>query len=124
MSSDEEDEDPRFGEVIAAVQRNLGDKAGRTVTLAELARHRTERDLWVNIGGHVIDISSFLTGTGKRHPGGNRILTNLIAKMDDDHDVTASFKKFHYPSGNGVKWIKDMYIGVLKIPEEGGEEGT
>ena len=53
----------------------------------------------------------FCRSYGKRHPGGTKILTNLINKMGRNHDCTASFSKFHYPSGNGVKWMRDMYIG-------------
>ena len=38
----------------------------RVVTGAELARHNTERDCWIAVGGTVYDVSAFLPD----HPGG------------------------------------------------------
>ena len=110
LQDEDSDEDPRFKEVINAVLSSVSSMPGRSeVKLEQLQQHRSQQDLWVVIAGHVFDISGLITGSyGKRHPGGTKILTNLLKK---DLDCTASFSKFHYPSGNGVKWMRDMYIG-------------
>ena len=110
LQDEDSDEDPRFKEVINAVLSSVSSMPGRSeVKLEQLQQHRSQQDLWVVIAGHVFDISGLITGSyGKRHPGGTKILTNLLKK---DIDCTASFSKFHYPSGNGVKWMRDMYIG-------------
>mmetsp|Transcript_68310 Transcript_68310/g.163050 ORF Transcript_68310/g.163050 Transcript_68310/m.163050 type:complete len:117 (-) Transcript_68310:72-422(-) len=107
----EEDEDPRLGVIVAAVLDAIKGLPSRPVSLSELAKHRTEQDLWVNVAGHVFDISTLVTNQ-RRHPGGNAILKRLVDKMPDNHDCSTSFCKFHYPSGNGVKWMKGMYIGT------------
>mmetsp|Transcript_5383 Transcript_5383/g.18996 ORF Transcript_5383/g.18996 Transcript_5383/m.18996 type:complete len:116 (-) Transcript_5383:227-574(-) len=111
--SDSEEEDPKFAEVIQAVQRSVGHLQSPTVTLSELKRHRTITDLWVVISGHVFNVTPLIDGSyGKRHPGGTEILKKLVNRMGDNHDVTQSFCKFHYPSGNAVKWMKDLHKGV------------
>ena len=72
MSDEDSDEDPRFKEVIDAVLRSVATLTGtrQAVTLEQLEAHRSERDLWVVIAGHVFDISGLITGSyGKRHPG-------------------------------------------------------
>jgi hypothetical protein len=79
--SDSDDEDPRLGPIVEAVHAAVKGLPSRPVSLDELARHRfrpraplrllprprtsdpallarrTATDLWVNIAGHIFDVS-------------------------------------------------------------------
>ncbi|ODV91331.1 hypothetical protein CANCADRAFT_122631 [Tortispora caseinolytica NRRL Y-17796] len=58
----------------------------KTFSVDELAKHNTEKDLWIAIEGDVFDLTKFQD----IHPGGKRILKRVAGK-----DATKFFWKYH-----------------------------
>ena len=75
----------RSGSPTKKPQSGTVDDSLRTVSAAELSFHSTERDCWMQIEGHVYDISKYMA----RHPGGNAPATYA------GKDATQIFNTIH-----------------------------
>jgi cytochrome b involved in lipid metabolism len=75
----------RSGSPTKKTQYGTIDDSLRTVSAAELSFHSTERDCWMQIEGHVYDISKYMA----RHPGGNAPVTYA------GKDATQIFNTIH-----------------------------
>ncbi len=74
----------------------------RTVSFDEVARHRSERDLWIVLGDVVWDLSAF----AQSHPGGAAVLLAVAGQ-----DATAPFLAVH-PADFADKLLsKDLVVG-------------
>eukprot|EP01100_Stratorugosa_tubuloviscum_P003669 TRINITY_DN1893_c1_g2_i1.p1 TRINITY_DN1893_c1_g2~~TRINITY_DN1893_c1_g2_i1.p1 ORF type:complete len:164 (-),score=49.59 TRINITY_DN1893_c1_g2_i1:131-622(-) len=65
-------------------------------TRPQVYEHRTKNDLWLIIGAHVYNLTSFVN----KHPGGLEILRGV------GQDATTLFESFHSP-----------YVGVEHLPK-------
>lgn len=72
----------------------------KTLTLAEVAKHRTPEDCWMHLKGKVYDVSNW-----NDHPGGSVIFTH------GGDDFTDIFTAFHPASAH--KDLQRFYIGEL-----------
>jgi len=61
-------------------------KAQGEYTLEEVAKHKTEDDCWVAVGGEVLDVTNFLAD----HPGGKMAIMTFAGK-----DATEMFEMVH-----------------------------
>jgi len=94
-------------------------KYQKEYTEEEIAKHNTEEDLWLIIGGRVVDVSKF-----DDHPGGPDVLEG-IGGLDatDDFDQIAH-------SNAAKKQTDDFVIGRLKgakildLLSEDGQDGV
>ncbi|XP_031504778.1 delta(8)-fatty-acid desaturase-like [Nymphaea colorata] len=77
--------------------------AKRYITLQELQKHNSEKDLWVSIQGKVYDVTGWL----KDHPGGDLPLLNLAGQ-----DVTDAFVAYH--PGTAWKFLDRFLVGYLE----------
>ena len=50
--------------------------AARTISERELARHASDQDAWIAIGGAVYDITGFMA----EHPGGRGVLHRYLGR--------------------------------------------
>jgi succinate dehydrogenase/fumarate reductase flavoprotein subunit len=73
-------------------------------TLAEVAKHNTEKDCWVVVNGQVLDATNFLAD----HPGGKKAIMIYAGK-----DATVEFNMMHKPEVV-EKYAPETVIGVLK----------
>jgi cytochrome b involved in lipid metabolism len=80
-------------------------------TLAEVAKHTSEKDCWVVVHGKVLNVTSFLDD----HPGGKLAILTFAGK-----DATAEFDMIHPPDVIG-KYAPDAVIGDLVA---GGDVGA
>jgi len=71
--------------------------------MAEVAKHKTDKDCWVVIKGVAYDVTNFLAD----HPGGKKAILMYAGK-----DATAEFEMLHKPDII-VKYGKDMKIGPV-----------
>jgi cytochrome b involved in lipid metabolism len=74
------------------------------MTAAELARHDTEGDAWVAIGGFVFDVTAYL----EYHPGGKEQLMRAAGR-----DGTRLFSEVH-PWVNVMVILKNFVVGRLE----------
>jgi cytochrome b involved in lipid metabolism len=80
--------------------------ATKIITRAEVAKHSTEKDLWMVIHGKVYDVTAFTD----EHPGGVDTLTDVGGA-----DGTADFDNVGH-SESAKQQLKKFLIGEL--PEE------
>ncbi|KAJ1551594.1 hypothetical protein HK405_014225, partial [Cladochytrium tenue] len=88
-----------------------------SMTMAQVAEHRSEADCWVVIDGVVLDVTPFL----KRHPGGVKALVMVAGT-----DATDDFYAIH---GAAAAKMKDRfavgYVAVeAKAEADGGAPGA
>ncbi|KAI8917973.1 putative acyl-CoA dehydrogenase [Entophlyctis helioformis] len=76
----------------------------KTLSLAELARHNTDRDCWIAVRGRVYDVTRFLDV----HPGGKRILLTVAGQ-----DATKAFELHHQATTVLAKYDAKLVVGVL-----------
>jgi len=72
-------------------------------TLADVAKHNTEKDCWVVVNGQVLDVTKFLPD----HPGGALAIVTFAGK-----DASEEFNMIHPPDVIG-KYAPDAVIGPL-----------
>merc|ERR1712139_720908 len=71
--------------------------------MSEVAKHTTDKDCWVVVGGKVLNVTSFLS----EHPGGALAILTFAGK-----DATEEFDMIHPPDVIG-KYAPDAVIGQL-----------
>merc|ERR1711937_292569 len=71
--------------------------------MSEVAKHTTEKDCWVVVGGNVLNVTSFLS----QHPGGALAILTFAGK-----DATEEFDMIHPPDVIG-KYAPDAIIGKV-----------
>lgn len=76
-------------------------------TMAEVARHNKESDLWTVIHGNVYDLTKFLM----EHPGGQEVLMNVAGK-----DGTACFDDIGH-SQEAIVLQENYKIGVISTKD-------
>jgi len=77
---------------------------GGEYTLADVAKHNTEKDCWVVVNGDVLDVTKFLPD----HPGGKKAILLYAGK-----DATEEFNMLH-EKNVVIKYAPDAIIGKLK----------
>jgi len=73
-------------------------------TLEEVAKHKTQNDVWVVVDGKVLDVTKFLPD----HPGGKMAIMAFAGR-----DATTEFKMVH-EAGVIEKYAPETIIGRLK----------
>jgi len=73
-------------------------------TLEEVAKHKTQNDVWVVVDGKVLDVTKFLPD----HPGGKMAIMAFAGR-----DATTEFKMVH-EAGVIEKYAPETVIGRLK----------
>jgi cytochrome b involved in lipid metabolism len=76
----------------------------KEVSMAEVAKHKTDKDCWVVIKGNAYNVTNFLAD----HPGGKKAILMYAGK-----DATQEFEMLHKPDII-VKYGKDMKVGPVK----------
>lgn len=66
-------------------------------------QHNTENACWIVIGGHVLDVTSYLG----HHPGGGTIIQKLAGR-----DATRAYERAHHSRGADMK-LADFTVGRL-----------
>jgi succinate dehydrogenase/fumarate reductase flavoprotein subunit len=75
----------------------------KVYTLEEVAKHNTDSDCWVVVGGKVLDVTNFLDD----HPGGKMAIMTFAGK-----DATEMFDMVH-EAGTLEKYAPETIIGTL-----------
>eukprot|EP00298_Acanthocystis_sp_HF-20_P015104 c21029_g1_i1.p1 GENE.c21029_g1_i1~~c21029_g1_i1.p1 ORF type:complete len:652 (-),score=297.84 c21029_g1_i1:656-2566(-) len=78
--------------------------AAKTYTLADVAKHNTEKDCWVVVNGEVLDVTKFLPD----HPGGKKAILLYAGK-----DATEEFNMLHKPDVV-QKYAAESILGKLQ----------
>lgn len=73
-------------------------------TLADVAKHTTDKDCWVVVNGQVLDATKFLPD----HPGGKKAIMIYAGK-----DASEEFNMMHKPEVV-EKYAPETVIGTLK----------
>lgn len=73
-------------------------------SLADVAKHNTEKDCWVVVNGQVLDVTHFLAD----HPGGKKVIMIYAGR-----DATEEFNMMHKPDVI-EKYAPEVVIGNLK----------
>lgn len=93
----------------AVAKKKDGEK--RIFTKEEVAKHNTEKDVWIIINDKVYDCTEYL----ELHPGGVDSIT-----INAGDDATEDFVAIH--SAKATKMLERYYIGDLKPSAKGHEE--
>ena len=80
-------------------------------TLAQVAEHKSEQDLWIIIHNKVYDITEFLGD----HPGGEEVLLQ-VREFRGHCDATKDFEDIDH-SGEARKLLSKFYIGELAVQD-------
>jgi len=86
--------------------KSAREKAGaamRKVTMAELRRHNSEKDLWIAIDGHAYDMTKYV----QHHPGGALLLIHMAGK-----DATDQFANYH-PASVYKTLLPQYHVGEI-----------
>ncbi|KAI8803319.1 FAD binding domain-containing protein [Cladochytrium replicatum] len=89
---------------VAAPAPAAAPPATKEYTLAEIAKHNTEKDCWVAVNGQVLNVTSFLGD----HPGGKKSILLYAGK-----DASEEFNMLHKPEVV-AKYAPNTIIGTLK----------
>ena len=87
--------------------RGMHDKVLKDYTLADVAQHNSQKDIWIVVKGKVYDVTPYV----EEHPGGLAILRNAGG------DATEGFHGPQHPP-RVFDIIDDFLIGTLSIQEE------
>jgi cytochrome b involved in lipid metabolism len=74
------------------------------LSLEEIAKHNTEKDVWVILDGKVYDVSEFLPD----HPGGKKAIRVYAGK-----DATEEFEMLHAPNVLKKYLPKESLLGKV-----------
>jgi len=85
-------------------QQEAPKPAAQGFTLAEVAKHNTEKDCWVVVNGQVLNVTKFLPD----HPGGKKAILLYAGK-----DATEEFNMLHKPDVVS-KYAPDAILGKLQ----------
>mmetsp|Transcript_74356 Transcript_74356/g.174528 ORF Transcript_74356/g.174528 Transcript_74356/m.174528 type:complete len:130 (+) Transcript_74356:8-397(+) len=89
----------------------------KTITKAELAKHDSQENCWIQIKGKVYDVSKFLAD----HPGGDAVLLEYAGQ-----DATQAFDDIGH-SGDAVQQLDDFLVGDVEggyaAPAKSGSSG-
>ena len=77
--------------------------AKKSITMDEVAKHTTEKDIWVVVNGEVLDVTSFLD----KHPGGKQVLMIWGGK-----DASTEYNMFH-KKDTIAKYAPELVLGPL-----------
>ena len=83
--------------------KDLSIEGEKEFTLEEVAKHNVEGDLWMIIGGRVVDITKF-----EDHPGGPDVLEGVGGA-----DATEEFDQIAH-SNAAIRQTEDWRIGKVK----------
>ena len=87
--------------------RGMHDKVLKEYTLADVAQHNSQKDIWIVVKGKVYDVTPYV----EEHPGGLAILRNAGG------DATEGFHGPQHPP-RVFDIIDDFLIGKLSTQEE------
>ena len=87
--------------------RGMHDKVLKEYTLADVAQHSSQKDIWIVVKGKVYDVTPYV----EEHPGGLAILRNAGG------DATEGFHGPQHPP-RVFDIIDDFLIGKLSTQEE------
>lgn len=91
------------GESAPADDAGESQKQGE-YSLAEVAKHNTDKDCWVVVNGKVLDVTNFLSD----HPGGKMAIMTFAGR-----DATEEFNMLHEPN-TIEKYAPEVLIGTVK----------
>jgi len=81
-----------------------GKREMKEYTMEEVAKHKSEKDVWVVVNGQVLDVTGFLAD----HPGGKMAIMTFAGR-----DATEEFNMVH-DEGVVEKYAAECIIGTLK----------
>lgn len=88
---------------VASTAASKENKQIREITVAEVAKHKSENDCWVIINGQVLDVTKFLPD----HPGGKKAILLFAGK-----EATEEFNMLHKPDVI-EKYAPETVIGYV-----------
>ncbi|KAI9101846.1 FAD binding domain-containing protein [Phlyctochytrium arcticum] len=96
--------EPRPTEANTGPEPKAAPKKQGEYTLAEVAKHNTEKDCWVVVNGQVLDVTNFLGD----HPGGRKAILIYAGR-----DATEEFNMLHKKEVV-QKYAPETILGTLK----------